>query len=816
MGLLWAALGFSLGVYWGALWAVPWAAAVLLSIAVTGGYLLARSAGLRTGAVALLLIGVLLGTMRGGPEVLVVEGDLARHHGGEVELEGTVDGLPEIVGSRVRFTLAAERSRLRSDAWESASGSTVVWADSAIRPLAGRSHPFLSHGDRLLVAGRVDAPEVIGTFDYPEHLAARGIGSVMSPAKVSDITPARGFDPMRAVHSMRSELADAIERHLPEPQAAVTKALVLGMRGGITPELNDRFRASGLSHLLAVSGLHVSVFLGLVLVASARAVGRRRGLYLLPPLILLWVYILLTGAPPSAVRAGIMGTAFLLALASGRAAVPLNALGLAALAVLALGPESLWDSSFQLSFAAMAGVLLLGSPLATRAMALWPESPTAGSRWRPASQRAGRWLLAAVAVSSGAVAGSLPLVAFNFGQVPMLSIPATLVAMPLVPPLLVTGVLTAVLGSIVHALGTAVGLVPSAFAGLLVGEAEALGGLGWAAVDTDFVTTEWVWAAYVLLAGVVATMHRHRWLPAVLEFRRALWNGPAGRAPTLAVVAGLAIIAAARWTAYVVDDSDSLFHVYFLDVGQGDATLIVTPNGGTTLVDGGPDQRLTLQAIDSLLPAGRTELDVAILTHPHADHLSGILELARRGRMRRIVVPPLIDTTDRVWWDELHTLDLAVDVGGEGMELRFEDGTVLEVLHPPDPPLRGTLSDVNNNGLVVRATYGSASVLFTGDIDANAERLLLSFHEELEAHVLQVGHHGSDTSGDPSFLGEVAPSVAVISVGIDNRFGHPAAEAVDRLVREVGVDWLFQTATHGTVELVSDGEGWWVETERGG
>jgi competence protein ComEC len=293
--------------------------------------------------------------------------------------------------------------------------------------VADTDFPDLSHDDTVVVTGRLDRPTSSGPFDYAEHLLARGIGSILSPASVIAITPSTGASAMARVHQTRARLADAIERHVPEPQAAVASALSLGVRGGITPETNAAFRDSGLTHLLAVSGLHVGVLLATVLGLAARLIGRHRVVYLLPPLAVLWLYILLTGAPPSAVRAVLMGTAYLLALATGRASVPINALGLTALLVLAIDPGTAWDRSFQLSAAAMAGVLFIGLPLAKRAYAVDPQRPV----WLRA---VGQFLLAPAAISLGAVIGSTPLVAFNFGQIPLLSIPATLLAMPLVPP----------------------------------------------------------------------------------------------------------------------------------------------------------------------------------------------------------------------------------------------------------------------------------------------------------------------------------------------------------------------------------------------
>jgi competence protein ComEC len=375
---------------------------------------------------------------------------------------------------------------------------------------------------------------------------------------------------------------------------------------------------------------------------SVRLLGRRRGLYLIPALAFLWAYILLTGVQPSALRAGLMGSAFLLALASGRAAVPINTLGITALALLIWEPRALWDRSFQLSFSAMAGVLFIGLPLA-KAVANGVLVKASGERGpRGVGAGALRWLLASIAVSAGAVTGSLPLVALNFGQVPLLSIPATLVALPMVPVLLVSGVVTAGLGSVAGVLGTAAGIVPAAAGSLLIGTAELFAAVPGATMDTESVGPGWIWTAYAATGASIAIARGRRWQHDATTAIAALWHGPPGKLRAAAVVMGLGLIAASPWVVATQERPDGLLHVYFLDVGQGDATLLVSPEGATVLIDGGPDPRVTIPLLDALLPTPGSAVDLAVLTHPHADDLGGLIELARRGRQARSCYRP--------WW----------------------------------------------------------------------------------------------------------------------------------------------------------------------
>ena len=380
--------------------------------------------------------------------------------------------------------------------------------------------------------------------------------------------------------------------------------------------------------------------------------------------------------------------------------------------------------------------------------------------------------------------------------------------MPFVPPLLVAGLVTALLGSLAAPLGAVAGLAPAAFGAVVVGVAKAFSALPGATLDAQ-ITSIWVWAGYGAIASVVGIVLAKRWLPTARAFATTLWLGPRSTIHSALVIAGLAMITAATWSAIALDHDDGLLHVYFLDVGQGDSTLIVSPSGATVIVDGGRDPRQTILAIDSLLPVGKTLLDLAVLTHPDADHVNGLLELARRGRIRTIVTPSVVVADDRAWKDELSLLATPTTEAFAGMTIAFDDGLTLDILHPPDPPLLGTGADANNNSVTILARWKDASLLITGDLEAQGERAVLRSADSVDADVLQVSHHGSRTSTAPEFLETVSPAVAVISAGASNPFGHPADVVVERLEAEVG-DWLFQTSTHGTIELVSDGKRWFV------
>ncbi|MCY4582861.1 MAG: ComEC/Rec2 family competence protein, partial [Chloroflexi bacterium] len=662
MPLAWLGLGYALGLFAQPGTALPLWGAGLAAVALVAGGLRLQLAGLHVGMALLLLAGGLLGLARPIPD-LNTTGDLAALHGSEATLMAEVTGAPELSGGSLRFTADISQA-LAPDGWVSISGKALVWADPEPPAVAGRAYPFLRHGDETVIRGFLDAPRSIGPFDYREHLAVRGIHTTVSRTEVVLITPGPR-DGASGLHSTRSRLEHVLQRSVPEPVAPVASAVLLGLRAGVPQETYADFREAGLAHLMAVSGLHVGLVLGLSLLVSRALLGRRYGLYLVAPLALIWGYVLLTGAPPSAVRAGVMGSAFLLALAAGRMPAAVNALGLAAFLLLAAEPLSLWDRSFQLSFTSMAGVLLLGLPGSA-----WALERTSALR-RRLPETAGRALGATVAglmVSLGAFVASLPVVAFNFGEVPLLGAPATLVAMLIMPSFLLASALTAAVGLGFAPLGEAFGLVTWLTGTALTQLAALFAAVPGGRFTVEGMSAAWVWGSYALMACVAAAATRRRWMPPVSEAGRAAWEGPARSVERLAVLGVAGVIMGMVWIAALTPSSD-LLHLHVLDVGQGDALLIVTPDDTIALVDGGPDPQQTANLVDSILSLRGLQMDLGVITHRHTDHAAGLLGLARQGRFERVLAPPALQGEDVSWRAELDRLGVEVEEGVRGVTI---------------------------------------------------------------------------------------------------------------------------------------------------
>ena len=756
----------------------------------------------RTPKPALLSLVLVLGALRAGPPEVVAA--LAAYQDRPIAVDGVVTSDPEAAGLAIKFRLRVERVR-PGEEWVQVLDDVLVTLEAPAELIRERERPSVRYGDRLLLEGALQAPPELKDFDYPAYLARQGITYVMYFPGVTLVGEDEGSFFYGGLSRVRRSFARSLEMVVPEPQAAVGQALLLGMRDNLPDDLVEKFRVTGTSHLLAISGLHVGILLGLSLAASQWALGRRRQIYLIAPLILVWMYALIAGMSPSVTRAALMGSVYLAAYAVGRPKSILPALGLAAAIMVAAHPNILWRVSFQLSFAAIAGIALFAEPLRDRIRALYESRLPDGA----VSAALGA-LSIATAMTVATTLATLPLAAFYFGRIALAGLPATVLSLPALPL-----VLTA------HALAGGVGLVSSFVAlpfgwlawvatAYITGLVSLFAQLPGASFETGNFGPPLVWAYY----GGFAIWYGARSLRLVGGFRELALRSVGDtelRVPQRAVpwwaLAVAGAVAALVWIA-ALSLPDGRLHVTFADVGQGDAVLITTPRGQHILVDGGPDPVLVAGLVGNVLPFWDRDIELAVLTHPHADHVAGLTEVLRRYNVANILER---DTqydkpSYAAWRQAVAEEGAAVTRASAGQVIATSDGVLLQVLSPTETLLRKTASDVDNASVVLRLVYGDVSFLLTGDIFSEAESAMLARNAQVQSTVLKVAHHGSRSSSSEEFLRRVAPAAAVVSAGEDNRYGHPHPEAMQILARLMRMDRVFVTKDDGDIEFVTDGK----------
>ena len=746
------------------------------------------------------------------------------------QVDGVVLSDVEALGDFARFRLSVERIRAGGGEWMPADGVLLVSARATSEIAQWRQAPYFRYGDKLRVEGRIGEPPELDGFDYAAYLARQGIVEVLDARRVTLIREGEGSAFYRTLYGMRRKLADSIATVVPEPQAALGQATLLGLRRNIPQDLNEAFRRTGAAHLLAISGLHVGILLGISLAASAALLGRKHHLHLIAPLIIIWLYGLLAGMSPSATRACIMGSVYLATLAFGRQRGSLAPIGIAAALMVAVSPSILYSISFQLSFAAIAGIAAF--------------SDVFGNRLRPPIERliGRRSILRAplvgitdmLGLSLAATIATVPLIAFHFERVSTLGIPVSVLTLPVLPFLIVGNAGAALVGLASTAFAMPFGWLAWGAGAYLSGVVMLLARLPGASIDIGSIAGAAVVGYYSVLllaygvrvmfpgaGGVllrrIATMYGSkdsqkigRILPRTESVSRS------GRIAMWLLVPA-AFVASLTWSQALTND-DRL-HVMFFDVGQGDAIFIETPGGRQVVVDGGSDPLLMTRLLGERMRFNDRHIDIVAATHPNSDHIGGLAQVLERYDVGAVVERRIeYDSGAYEAWARLVDAEEAkgarVIEASAGQVINLDADVRIEVLGPPPILLGGTESDADNASLVLRLVYGEVSILLTGDIFSEAERALLASGTALDSDVLKVPHHGSDSSSTRDFLSAVSPAAAVISVGEGNSYGHPHANVVERLRERVADGMLFQTAERGTVEFISDGETLWVRTER--
>jgi len=727
---------------------------------------------------------------------------------GTVEIQGMVSEEPDIRDRYCLLTFSASEI-IVNDERKEVSGTALI------RVLR---YPAYHYGDVLKITEKLETPLQFEDFDYKSYLARQGIYSVIYYPKVEVLGQGEGIKPLQWIYSLRERLSASLARALPEPQGSLAQAILLGLRGNIPDSLYEAFSRTGTAHLLAISGLHISIIIAMLLSFGILAFGRRRSIYIWLTLALIWLYALLAGMHPPIIRATIMGSLFLIAEYLGRQRSAIIALAFAAAVMVGIQPHVLWTVSFQLSFLAMAGLVLLYPYFQA-----WGRKGVASLfRARERIAAVGNIITDGFAVTLAAIVAVGPLVAYNFGVVSLVALPTTFFSLPALPFIIVTAALVAFVGLLASLAAQILGWLAWLFLSYLVFVVQGFDALPYSSLEVATIPTSHIWGYYAILAGVIAFLNYRKQLAdfssrLTLGIKKVAEGIPKPRLgfSTKWFVLPLLVVAILVWSVALTTPDDNL-HVSFLDVGQGDAILIQTPNGQDILIDGGPDpQKINLE-LGEKLPFWDRTIDLVVCTQPHADHVTGLVEVLQRYKVKQVLEPGVSYNSSiyREWLRLVEDKGIEHNIARAGQEIDLGSGITIEILNPLAEFFQGTSCDIDNNGVVLKLAWNKVSFLFTADIREEAEFELIGQRANLKSTVLKVAHHGSETSTTSQFLAAVDPEVAVISVGADNTFGHPSPEVMERLIDRLGEDNVYRTDEDGTVEFITDGERLWLSFTR--
>jgi competence protein ComEC len=687
---------------------------------------------------------------------------------------------------------ALEQSVLSAQMGTTASARVVVTGPVGSTPFAVRTPAEVHRFGRSTLSERVLLELPVG------RAPPQGAVLEMRAQPVAPRGPETGFDERgwlerRGVHVvLRGEqgwrvvgrrggiggVGDRLRAHVEKTLARGTEGerrrllvgIVLGESSGLDPELRDAFQASGLTHLLAVSGQNIAIVaFGVVLAARILGFGRLVGEAL--AILVVLAYAQAVGWQPSVVRAAVAGVLASLAWIVARPRDRWHALAVGALILLAWMPRSALEPGFQLSFAAVAAIFVVVPRLS--------GVPDA----YPINRRL--WEILVVAGACGLV--TAPIVWLHFGRVALWTVPANVAAEPAMPPLVSLSLAAAAVEPVLPGVATALAWLAGWCAWWLAFVARIVAGLPSAQVSSPTVIV-----AAALAVGAVVVLRR---LP---RYRRRE-----------AVVALVSLALVATTVACSLRPSPSWtpprgLRVTFLDVGQGDSALVEAP-GGAVLVDEGPPEADVAGQLHRL---GVRSLAAIVLTHPQRDHIGGAARVLDRLSVGAVADPgieaPSRDHDEALAAARRNGVPVVVIHEGEVFQI---GGLIVRILWPDDPGLPS--EDPNQHAVVALASYGKTDVLLTADAESDVtSRLSL---EPVE--VLKVAHHGSEDPGLPDLLRVLRPRIAVISVGAHNDYDHPRPETIAALAAFPGLETL-RTDLDGRVVVESDGRSLTVRSER--
>lgn len=711
--------------------------------------------------------------------------DLILYEGQEFFFVGTIESYPEIEKNRKTFMVKTDRMMEDEISYDFHKRFNLSYYGDELKIFQN-----LKPGDQIEFYGIIQPLEGSrnpGGFNEKLYLKSKGIdGRIqLSGSDLKIIGNKTGF--FERTMQVKKQMEDQLDQAFKADVAHLLKGILFGNKK-IDQDIKTSFQTIGVGHILAVSGLHVG-FLFLLLTFGLKKLRVKKAYWIIIIAPILFIYAVLTGFSASVLRASIMLCCLIIGTGWALEKDSLNNLLLAGTIILLIWPTQLFQAGFQLSMAAVLGIIFFNKPLQFQ-IEKRLDSKEASAGQHP--------ILATVILTAAVLLGTLPITMYHFGNFTIFTFLANLIIIP-VTAFFVMGGFLFLLSTALLKIALPFIVIPVTFLGdsLLV-SSQAINHLNsffdFLNIQNgsfDFLITGIFLMAGFFFAGYFKA--RKKWVKSI----------------ALGLASLLIIL------SFAANVIPGYLEVTMLDVGQGDSILIKSPSGDHYLIDGGGYQFESDYEISDrvLYPAFRQlnvkEFEAVFLSHNHEDHKQGIEELIEDDfPINHLFMG--VQTNNTFLGDQK---TVPVTLLKKGSTIASKDGLRIEVLYPDGEikPKRDT--EQNNASLVLLLSYQDVHMLFCGDMEKEAEQAILqemiALTEKKDIQVLKVGHHGSKTSSTQAFVEAVAPELAMISVGNNNFYGHPNEEVIERF--ESRMIKVLRTDLNGAIALTSNGQ--WVRTK---
>ena len=625
-----------------------------------------------------------------------------------------------------------------------------------------KNKKLLEYGDLIEIKGEYSAPEVARSykgFDYSQYLKTLNIYGTIKVEESKIINKNQLSPILISINNIKEKMIDNANRNMPKRTANLLLGILIGERDNIQEDIIESFRTANLSHILAVSGAHTSyIILGITYLISKSKTPKRIG-YIIT-IINLLIFIIITGASYSVVRACIMAIVVIGAKICYRKENFFTSICISLIIILIQNPFAINDIGLKLSFMGTAGIVIFNKSITNFFIKLKIKQKIAE----------------ALSVTFSAQLMIMPITILNFNTISLTFFISNILASPLLGIIIIFGFISIFISSILNPISKVLFLILHIFLELLILVSKVTEKIPGSSILVKTPNILFAIVYYILILFfnyffVIKqnpTRRFHKKIIKIITIKK-IKNG----FKVIAVVFLIMLL-----LTRIVRIINPTLKIYFIDVGQGDSTLIVTPKNKKILIDGGEGKTNVL--FQYLLDRRINKIDYIIISHFDSDHCNGLIEIIEKMRVENIVMSKQSKESE----EYKKILEIIKQKNIKVSSVKAEDKIIIEknlytkILNPAE---KFEFQDLNNNAIVAKLVYKNFSMLFTGDIEKAEENLAKKYKNELKSTILKVAHHGSKTSTSEEFLKYVEPQIALIGVGENNKFGHPNQITIEKL-----------------------------------